>query len=135
MGTQMDRWIHVNHTNRDMPTTLIFTHNIIVVATNYPTNKWVEAKATVKNKARTIAKFFYEYVFTRYGLPIELASNQGKVIEYLMGELRVIDHKSAPYHPRANGQAESTNKVFCTALTKIVARRDHGGGILGAEAT
>ena len=41
----------------------------IIVATNYPT-KWVESKATVKNKARIIAKFLYEYVFTRYGLPI-----------------------------------------------------------------
>ena len=32
----------------------------------------------------------------------------------------VVHHKSAPYHPQANGQAESTNKVLCTALTKVV---------------
>ena len=34
----------------------------IIVATDYLT-KWVEAKATVKNDARTIAKFLYEFVF------------------------------------------------------------------------
>ena len=28
--------------------------------------------------------------------------------------------RSAPYHPQANGQAESSNKTLCTALTKIV---------------
>ena len=32
----------------------------------------------------------------------------------------VIHHKSGPYHPQANGQAESTNKVLCIALTKEV---------------
>ena len=31
----------------------------------------------------------------------------------------VVHHKSVPYHPQANGQAESTNKVLCTALTKV----------------
>ena len=48
----------------------------ILVATDYLT-KWVEAKATVKNDARTTDKFLYEYIFTRYGLPIELVSDQG----------------------------------------------------------
>ena len=32
----------------------------------------------------------------------------------------VIHRRSAPYHPQANGQAESTNKMLCTALTKVV---------------
>ena len=34
----------------------------------------------------------------------------------------VIHRKSATYHPQANGQAESTNKILCTVLTKIVER-------------
>ena len=32
----------------------------------------------------------------------------------------VIHRHSSPYHPQANGKAESTNKTLCTALTKIV---------------
>ena len=60
----------------------------IIVATDYLT-KWVEAKATQKNDARTTACFLYEYVFTHYGLPIEIVSDRGthfinEVIHYLL---------------------------------------------------
>ena len=48
----------------------------VIVATDYLTT-WVEAKATQKNDALTTAKFLYEYIFTRYGLPIEIVSDQG----------------------------------------------------------
>ena len=44
------------------PTHQTRAHHIIV-ATDYLT-KWVEAKATTKNDARTMAWFLYEYVFT-----------------------------------------------------------------------
>ena len=70
--------------------------------------KWVEAKATPKNDAHTIAKFLYEYVFTRYGLLIKIVSDRGlhflnEVIEHLLNEFMVIYRKLAPYHPQANG--------------------------------
>ena len=60
--------------------------------------KWVEAKATIKNDARPTAKFLYKNVFTRYGLPIEIVSDQGvhfinEVIEYLLDGLMVIHRK------------------------------------------
>ena len=79
----------------------------------------------VRNDARTTTKFLYEYIFTRYGLPIEIVSDQGvhfvnEVIEFLLNEFMVIHRKSAPYHPQANGQAESTNKTLCSALAKVV---------------
>ena len=32
----------------------------------------------------------------------------------------IIHNKSPPYHPQANGQAESTNKILKSVLTKIV---------------
>ena len=96
----------------------------IIVATDYLT-KWVEAKATPKNDACMTACFLYENVFTRYRLPIEIVSDRethfiNKVIHYLLDEFMVIHKKSAPYHPQENGQAESTNKILCTMLTKIV---------------
>ncbi|MCO5569821.1 hypothetical protein L7F22_023535 [Adiantum nelumboides] len=96
----------------------------IIVATDYLT-KLVEAKATTKYDAKTTTQFLYENIFTRYDLPIEIVSDRGthsinEVIEQLLDEFMVIHKKSAPYHPQANGQAESTNKILVTFLTKIV---------------
>ena len=59
------------------------------------------------------------------GLPIEIVSDRGthfvnEVIKYLLDELMVIQRKSTPNHPQANGQAESSNKTLCTVVTKIV---------------
>ena len=103
--------IHIEHTPN---TSLLF-------ATDY-LNKWVEAKSLQKNDAHTIAKFLYEYVFTMYGLSIEIVSDQGlyflnETIGYLLKEFTVVHKKSAPYHPQANGQAESTNKILGVVLT------------------
>ncbi|MCO5568223.1 hypothetical protein L7F22_021919 [Adiantum nelumboides] len=98
----------------------------IIVAIDYLT-KWVKAKATTKNDAKMTTQFLYENIFTRYGLPIEIVSDRGiyfinEVIEFLLEEFMVIHWKSAPYHPQANGQAQSTNKILVTILTKIVSQ-------------
>ncbi|MCO5558467.1 hypothetical protein L7F22_012051 [Adiantum nelumboides] len=101
------------------------THTLyIIVATDYLT-KWAEAKAIAKNDAKMTAQFLYENIFTRYGLPIEIVSDRGThfindVLEFLLDEFMVIHRKSAPYHPQANGQAKSTNKILVTILTKVV---------------
>ena len=96
----------------------------IIVAIDYLT-KWVEAKATPKNTARTTAKFLFENIFTRYGLPLEIVSDQGvhfvnEVIKFLLADFLVTHKRLAPYHPQANGLVESTNKTLCTKLTKVV---------------
>ena len=71
------------------------------MATYYLT-KWVEAKATTKADARTTAQFLYEYVFVRYGLPIEIVIDRrgthfiNEIIEHLLDEFMIIHRKSAP---------------------------------------
>ena len=70
-------------------------------------------------------KFLFEFIFTRYGLPIEIFSDRGKrflnnVIENLLDKFMVLHKKSAPYHPQVNGQAKNTNKILKNVLTKIV---------------
>ena len=87
--------------------------------------KWVKARATRHNDAQTTTKFLYEEIFTRYGLPIELVSDQGThflndVIATLLEKFLVIHNVSAPYHPQANRQAKSTNRTLCTVITKLI---------------
>eukprot|EP00253_Pinus_taeda_P016303 PITA_16303 len=73
----------------------------------------------------TVKKFLYEDIFTRFGVPREIVTDQGaqftsRMMEKLMEEYKVKHRKSTPYHPQANGQVESTNKVIEGIITKIV---------------
>ena len=48
----------------------------ILVCTNYVT-KWVEAKPMKNPHDNNVAKYLYECIFTRFGIPRELQSDQG----------------------------------------------------------
>jgi transposase InsO family protein len=96
----------------------------ILVATEYVT-KWTEALATKTDDAKTVAKFLYENIITRFGCPKELVSDRGthfinKIIEQLTAKYLIKHRKSTPYHPRANGQTEKTNGILCKIITKTV---------------
>ena len=72
-----------------------------------------------------VAKFVYEEIFTHYGVPRELAIDQGdqftsNLIIEIMKEYSIRHHKSSPYHPQENGQAEVTNREIEAILTKTV---------------
>lgn len=96
----------------------------ILVATEYVT-KWAEAQATRTDDAKTVAKFLYENIITRFGCPKELVSDWGihflnSIIANLTNKYSIKHRKSTPYHPRANGQTEKTNGILCKIITKIV---------------
>ena len=94
------------------------------MAIDYVT-KWAEAKATRKADANATAKFLFENIITRFGCPFEIVSDNGthfinEVIKELTSSFMISHHKSTPYYPQANGQAESTNKTLISILTKTV---------------
>lgn len=96
----------------------------IIVATDYCT-KWAEAKATRKANARSAAKFLHKQVISRFGCPLVIVSDRGthfvnEVIAVLLPEFLIIHRKSTPYYPRANGQAESSNKTLIIVMTRTV---------------
>jgi hypothetical protein len=72
----------------------------IILAIDY-TTKWVEAIATKKNDAQTVAKFIFEYIIVSFGCPLELVSDRGKnflnkVVRYIT-DLYFIRHRR-PHH-------------------------------------
>ena len=86
----------------------------ILVATEYVT-KWVEVEAVSKATEDSVVQFLFQ-IFVRYGLPRDIITDGGpqfvgnKLAETLQNYH--IQHKiTTPYHPQANGQVESTNKV------------------------
>ena len=94
-----------------------------MVATEYVT-KWAKAMATKAYDAKTVAKFIYENIITRFGCPKELVSDHGtyfsNIIEQLTNRFLIKHQKTTPYHPRASGQTEKTNGILCKISTKMV---------------
>ena len=73
----------------------------------------------------SVVEFIYEDIFTRFGVPHEIVTDQGtqftsKMMRELTEKYGIKHCKSSPYHPQDNGQGESTNKVLEAILTNIV---------------
>jgi hypothetical protein len=95
----------------------------IVVAMDYFT-KWPEAKALSNATAENVAKFIYEDIICRHGVPKILLSDQGshfknKTITELCERFQINHRFSSPYHPQTNGLVERFNKTLCTTLAKM----------------
>ncbi|MCO5574883.1 hypothetical protein L7F22_028677 [Adiantum nelumboides] len=94
----------------------------LLVATDDAT-KWAEVLATTDCTGNTIAKFLYENILCRFGCSLEITSDRGShfvndMISTLLTNYKIFHRKSCSYYLRANGQAESTNKVLLALLRK-----------------
>lgn len=94
----------------------------IIIATKYFT-KWPVALATKTHDAATVAKFLYNHIFTIFGPPTHLLSDQGtefdnELVKGLISQARV-DHKlTTSYNPWCNRLTELFNKTLFAALEK-----------------
>ncbi|KAK8996733.1 hypothetical protein V6N11_020232 [Hibiscus sabdariffa] len=101
-----------------------FGNTYIILAVDY-VSKWVEAKATRNNDARTTVNFLKNSIFSRFGTPRAIISDRGthflnRVIKALMKKHGVTHRIATSYHPQSNGQAEVSNREIKTILEKIV---------------
>ncbi|KAK8598795.1 hypothetical protein V6N13_076741 [Hibiscus sabdariffa] len=101
-----------------------FGNTYIILLVDY-VSKWVEAKATHNNDARTTVNFLKNFIFSRFGTPRVIISDRGthflnRVIEALMKKHGVTHRITTAYHPQSNGQAEVSNREIKTILEKIV---------------
>ena len=94
------------------------------MATEYVT-KWVEAEALLRATEDSVIEFLF-HIFVRYGLPRDIIIDgrphfAGNKIAATLKNYHVQHKITTPYHPRANGQVESNNKVIESILTKTIA--------------
>ena len=102
-----------------------FGNLYILLAVDY-VSKWVEAKATRTDDSRVVAGFLKENIFSRFGIPKALISDQGthfcnKTVSALLKKYHVTQRVSTAYHPQSNGQAEVSNRQIKGILEKTVA--------------
>ena len=96
----------------------------ILLAVDY-VSKWVEAIPTRTNDAKVVAQFLRSHIFSRFGSPRALITDNGthfcnKVIDKVLQKYGVRHRTSLAYHPRSNGQAEVSNREIKSILEKTV---------------
>ncbi|KAM4808394.1 protein NYNRIN-like [Rhinophrynus dorsalis] len=106
-----------------LPTTAKNNRYVLVITDLF--SKWVEIFPIKSNTALSTAKILVEQVFTRWGLPATIESDQGthftgKVMQTCMEMLGIKQQFHIPYHPESSGQVERTNRQIKTMLKKFV---------------
>ena len=91
-------------------------------------NKWCEAFPTKDQNASTAAQTLISKVFSRFGPPVVLHSDQGAKFEStLMHEIcdimGIAKTRTTAYHPRGDGQCERQNRTLQDMLAAFVSSR------------
>ncbi len=99
-------------------------HWFITLVTYYLT-KFAEVRALKSLVKQEVAWFLYEQVFTRFGAPFEIVSDNGpqflnEVVENLLACLVVKHRFTTMYKLSTNGLVERTNRTLCSMLVKEV---------------
>ena len=96
----------------------------ILIAQDHFT-KWVEAVALSNQQATTVAEVLVNQFFCRFGVPMELHSDQGgnfesAVFQEICKLLQITRTRTSPYHPESDGMVERFNRPLENGLTMFV---------------
>ena len=98
-------------------------HEYILVAIDYFT-KWVEVTSYKSVTQAVVARFLKQNIICRYGIPVELITDNGKslngkMIKQLCQQFKIEHRNSVPYCPQMNGTVEAANKNIKKILVKM----------------
>ena len=103
---------------------LSFGYVYILLAIDY-VSKQVEAKATRTDDSKVVTDFIKFNIFSRFGIPRALISDQGthfcnRIVETLLRKYNVTHKVSTAYHPQTSGQVEVSNREIKSIIEKTV---------------
>ncbi|MCO5592446.1 hypothetical protein L7F22_046448 [Adiantum nelumboides] len=87
--------------------------------------RWAKATTSARITAKEVAKFVYESICCKFGVPLEILSDRGPgfrgdLVGELMKKLGIERRHSTPYYPQCNGLVEKVNGMICKIITKQV---------------
>ena len=90
--------------------------------------KWPEAFALPNQQATTVAKVLVQEVICRFGVPLEIHSDQGRNFESALFKeicrlLGITKTRNTPLHPQSDGMVERINRTIEAQLSMFV--QDH----------
>ncbi|MCO5573763.1 hypothetical protein L7F22_027537 [Adiantum nelumboides] len=85
----------------------------IIMGVDYMT-RWAEATTTSRITAVEVAKFIFEHICCRFGVPLEILPDRGPgfrgdLVGELMKKLKIKRGHSTLYYPQCNGLVEKVN--------------------------
>ncbi|KAK3918320.1 Retrovirus-related Pol polyprotein from transposon 412 [Frankliniella fusca] len=124
-GVLHGRW-HVDVC--DMPTTTDGYKYLLVAVEAL--SGWPVMVPMKKQNSETIAKALIEHVFSVYGAPISILTDQGRAFESeLFREIMDLYHikklRTSSYHPSANGKAERWIRTLKKSIAMLVGKAQH----------
>eukprot|EP00253_Pinus_taeda_P035642 PITA_35642 len=98
-------------------------HGYIIVTVDYFT-KWAEAMPTLNNSGETTTLFFFNHIFSRFGIPQAIVIDHGlhfcnHMMVELSSKLGLSHDSSTPYYLQANGQTLVRNATGFTAFQSV----------------
>ena len=87
--------------------------------------KWPEVFAIPNQEAKTVAEKLVNEVFCRFGVPMEVHSDQGRNFESQIFQetcriMGIHKTRTTPYHPQSDGMVERFNQTLERHLAKLV---------------
>ena len=97
-------------------------------------SRWTEACLLPDTTALAVADAFFQHIVCRFGMPMEIHSDQGREFENnVMQELCLLcgSHKTrtTPYHPESDGLVERFNRTLLIMLVMFAGRTEMTGMI------
>lgn len=90
--------------------------------------KWIEAYGIPDQTARTVANIVVNEFIARWGIPLEIHSDQGKTFESQLFQhvcqlLEITKTRTTPYHPSSNGMIERFNQTLVNMMSAYVDKK------------
>jgi hypothetical protein len=101
-----------------------FSNLYILLVVDY-VSQWVEAIACKVNDHKVVLKFFREHIFSYFGKPKAVISDNEKnfcnqPFKVLVKRYRMVHRLTTSYHPQTCGQVELANREIKQILEKMV---------------
>jgi len=92
--------------------------------------KWIEAYPLPDQEAHTCTSALYNGFFARFGLPMQLHSDQGRnfessLVKELCATAGVYKTRTTPFHPRSDGLTERANRTILQMLRTTASQHPH----------
>lgn len=99
---------------------------ILTIACQF--TRFMEIFPTPDTSAKTVARILIREIFTRYGTPTWITSDQGtsftnKLLSEICSLLQIKQIFTTPYNPQANGLLERRHSIMTHILTSITNQR------------